>query len=858
MTFAAEVSRGVKPPPEKPEAEASLLGAMLLDGSLYNEVARARLAPPDLSREQHRIVLAAIARVADRAEQIGYGTVQAELAARDELDAVGGSQFLVGLMQNVPTVAHAGSYAAIVERTALLRRLIGAANEIARLALTREDSAAAVGDAQELLFTVSESTLHRDIVPLEVALHRYAEQIDARGDLRIGIRTGLDSIDKKTGGLQGSDLILVAGRPGLGKTSFALNVIEHAAITERKTCAIFSLEMSEMQVVQRLVSMRAEIDGNRMRRGRLSPQEFTAISAASSELQQAPIYVEESSRLTVTDILAKSRRLQAERGLDLVIIDYLQLIEGAEDDESRVLEVARISRALKAIARELEVPVMALSQLSRQIEQRGTEPMLSDLRECVTGDTTVVDAESGRRIKVAALQPGARILAVGPWQEIGAYTVADVWPTGIKPVFRLRTQTGREIRATANHPFMTGSGWRSLETLRRGDVIATARRLPAHGRELSERANRCRLLGYIAGDGTYQRHRGLGFISSDDEAFWDVLRIVDSEFPGVTPRFKKSTGPTWKEADFVRLYDNGYGRPYGNPMREWLREIGVFGQQDSTKRVADFVFEAGNIGALNFLAGYLATDGSVKVRISKPNQKRWAVHFDSVSRDLLVDVQHLLLRVGVVATIGRPMWNTKSTQPIFRMQLSEVADNLRLFSRLVSVVGRKGELLAEMRPHLSTRETSPGLFALTRELSAHVRHLGVGWKDQHKRMHRGTALRYALETSDPILAEYVCGDLLWEEIVAIEPTGEEATFDLRVPETGNFLANGIVVHNSGALEADADLVMFLWQKDRKDRDEGVVRLKLAKHRNGPTGDFDLHFQSELTRFRDLGETREGA
>jgi replicative DNA helicase len=642
----------------------------------------------------------------------------------------------------------------------------------------------------------------------------------------------------------------------LGKTSFALNVIEHAAIVERKTCAIFSLEMSEMQVVQRLVSMRAEIDGNRMRRGRLSPQEFTAISAASSELQQAPIFVEESSRLTVTDILAKSRRLQAERGLDLVVIDYLQLIEGAEDDESRVLEVARISRALKAIARELEVPVMALSQLSRQIEQRGTEPMLSDLRECVTGDTTVVDAETGKRIRVAALQPGTRILAVGPSQEIGAYPVADVWSTGVKPIFRLRTQTGREIRATANHPFLTGLGWRSLETLRPGDVIATARRFPAHGRELSERAGRCRLLGYMAGDGTYQTHRALGFISSDDEPFWDVLQIIEREFPEVRPRFK-STGGAWREADFVRVFSNGYGRPYGNPMREWLRGIGVFGQQDNTKRVSDFVFEAGNIGALNFLAGYLATDGSVKTTTPTGKRKRWAVQFDSVSRDLLVDVQHLLLRLGVVATIGSPMWNTKSTQPIFRLQLSEVADNLRLFSRLISVAGRKGDLLTAMRSSLSTNETSPG-FALTRELSAHVRHLGVAWKDQHKRIHRGTALKYALQTSDPILTEYLCGDLLWEEIVAIEPAGNEPTFDLRVPQTGNFLANGIVVHNSGALEADADLVMFLWQKDRKDRDEGVVRLKLAKHRNGPTGDFDLHFQSELTRFRDLGETREGA
>ena len=354
---------------------------MLMDGAIYNEVARGRLGPADLSREQHRIVLAAIARVAERSDPIAFASVQAELAAHGELDSIGGAQFLVGLMQNVPTVAHASSYAAIVERTALLRRLIGVANEIARLALTREEAAAAVSDAQELLFAVSESTLHRDIVPLETALRRYAEQIDERGDLRVGIKSGLDSLDAKTGGLQPSDLILIAGRPGLGKTSLALNIVEHAAIVERKTCALFSMEMSEMQVVQRLVSMLAEIDGNRMRRGRRSTQEFVAISAASSQLQQAPIFVEESSRLTVTDILAKSRRLQAERGLDLVVIDYLQLIEGAEDEESRVLEVARISRALKAIARELEVPVIAISQLSRQIEQRGTEPMLSDLRE---------------------------------------------------------------------------------------------------------------------------------------------------------------------------------------------------------------------------------------------------------------------------------------------------------------------------------------------------------------------------------------------------------------------------------------------------------------------------------------------
>ena len=371
-----------KPLPENPEAEASLLGAILLDAHVYEEIGRHLLTPDALTRETHRLVLAAIQRVAARGEAISFQTVQAELMASGDLGAVGGPQFLVGLVQDVPTVAHAETYAAIVERTALLRRLIRAANEVARLALTRDEAEAAVGEAQGILFAVSETGLHRDIVRLSEATRRYMEQISERGDQpSLGIPTGVASLDAKTGGLQQSDLILVAGRPGLGKTSLALCFVAHAAISQGKTCAFFSMEMSEMQVVQRLISLTAEIDGNRIRRGRLSLEELTRINDASARLQQSPIFVEESSRLSVMQILAKARRLQAERGLDLLVIDYLQLIEGNSKEDNRVQEVAQISRGLKSIARELQVPVVALSQLSRQIETRGTEPMLSDLRE---------------------------------------------------------------------------------------------------------------------------------------------------------------------------------------------------------------------------------------------------------------------------------------------------------------------------------------------------------------------------------------------------------------------------------------------------------------------------------------------
>lgn len=370
-----------QPPPEKPEAEASLLGSILLDGSLYGLV-DGRIAPSDLSRDPHRLVLAAMERIAARGEAIERRTVQADLEAHSELEAVGGAQFLASLVQNVPSVTHAETYATIVDRTSVMRRLIRAANDIAHLALTRENAEQAVQEAQSTLFAVSESLLHRDLVPMNVAMERFVEQLAAREEgARTGLQTGLVTLDAKTGGLQPSDLILLAGRPGLGKTSLALNLVVNAALQEGKTCAVFSMEMSELQIVQRMVSLVAEIDGNRMRRGRLDIPELQSINAASSQLQAAPIFIEESSRLTVTDILAKSRRLQAERGLDLLVIDYLQLIEGVEDEDNRVIEVGKISRSLKAIARELQVPLIALSQLSRQIEIRGTEPMLSDLRE---------------------------------------------------------------------------------------------------------------------------------------------------------------------------------------------------------------------------------------------------------------------------------------------------------------------------------------------------------------------------------------------------------------------------------------------------------------------------------------------
>ena len=397
--------------PENPEAEASLLGAVLLDPHAYEEAAQG-IEPDDLTRSEHRLVLAAMKRLHAKGDAIDFTGLRTELNASGELASVGGPQFLAGLIQAVPSVTHATSYAAIVQRTATLRRLIGAASQILTLASIKEDPREAVQDAQELLFAVSERTLHREMVPIGRALLDFHEYLEAHETgTASGVPTGFKTLDAKTGGLQRSDLVILAGRPGLGKTSLALCIVRYAALYAGTKCVVFSMEMSEQQVVERMWSISTEIDANRIRRGRLTVPELQALGTASAQLRECEIHIEEPARLRVNDVLAKCRRHQAERGLDLVVIDYLQLMETDGSRENRVQEVAEITRGLKMIARELQVPVLALSQLSRQIATRDPEPMLSDLRDSgsIEQDADVVlflwqRGEQDRKDKITRLK----------------------------------------------------------------------------------------------------------------------------------------------------------------------------------------------------------------------------------------------------------------------------------------------------------------------------------------------------------------------------------------------------------------------------------------------------------------------
>ncbi|CAN5238468.1 replicative DNA helicase [soil metagenome] len=374
-------------PPQSIEAEQSVLGALLIDRDAVIEVADF-LRPADFYRQAHGAIYEAVLGLYERREPVDIVTVSESLERRDQLDQAGGSAYLTSLINMTPTAVNAVHYGRIVERKAVLRNLIAAAGRIAGIGY---DESADVGEsidkAEQELFAVSQKRVETGFAPLKQLLHSAYDRLDYlhqhKGEIS-GIRTGFSDLDALTSGLQKSDLVVLAARPSVGKTSLALNFAEHAAVREGKTVGIFSLEMSKEQLVLRLLSSVANIDSQRLRTGFLEEMDFTRLAPAMNALAEAPIFIDDTPNISTMELRTKARRLQAESSLDMIVVDYLQLMQSTltSRDSNRVQEVSEITRGLKGLARELQVPVVALSQLSRQAEMRESkEPRLSDLRE---------------------------------------------------------------------------------------------------------------------------------------------------------------------------------------------------------------------------------------------------------------------------------------------------------------------------------------------------------------------------------------------------------------------------------------------------------------------------------------------
>ena len=371
-------------PPHNMEAEQSVLGAcMLSKDALYDVLEKVR--EEDFYNKNHGEIFAAIKSLEKKGSPVDVLTVSDELARRNSLDMVGGRAYVATLSANVPSTSNAGQYAAIVTDSAEMRRLIETAGDIMEQGYSSELPASTILDhAEQQIFEIAQSRNTRDMAKLkDVLADNMAlinELADKKGDI-IGVPTGFIDLDKMTSGMQKSDLIILAARPSMGKTAFALCVARNAAIKGYKV-AIFSLEMGKMQLSQRLLSMEAGVDSHRLRTGRLDNNDWMKMSAVMDRLSEADIRIDDTPGITVMGIKNKCRRMKADSGLDLVIIDYLQLMSAEGRVESRQQEVSNLSRNLKQLARELDCPVLVLSQLSRAVESRSDHrPQLADLRE---------------------------------------------------------------------------------------------------------------------------------------------------------------------------------------------------------------------------------------------------------------------------------------------------------------------------------------------------------------------------------------------------------------------------------------------------------------------------------------------
>jgi replicative DNA helicase len=372
-------------PPQNLEAEISVLGGVLLDNEALNRVLEV-IKEGDFYRESHRKIFSAILDLYERSEPVDLITLSEALKKREALEAVGGVEYLNSLVNSVPTAANISYYAKIVKEKAILRKLINRSTDIiSQVYGVSGDVDDFLDQAERSIFEISEDRVRPSFYPLKdiiKASFKTIERLYEKRQLITGVPTGFTKLDELTSGLQPSDLIIVAGRPSMGKTALALDIAAYAAVEGGIPSAIFSLEMAKEQLALRMLCSEAKVDAHRLRGGFLSESDWPKLTRAAGSLSEAPIFIDDTPGLSALEMRAKSRRLKAEHNLGLVVVDYLQLMRGRADSDNREQEISDISRSLKALAKELNVPVMALSQLNRRVEERGDRrPQLSDLRE---------------------------------------------------------------------------------------------------------------------------------------------------------------------------------------------------------------------------------------------------------------------------------------------------------------------------------------------------------------------------------------------------------------------------------------------------------------------------------------------
>ena len=877
-------------PPHDLDAERAVIGAMLVSETAVAAVAE-RLAAEDFYSEVHRIIYGAMMRLYSRGEPIDQLTLTNELRSVNEFERIGGRPYVFQIVESVPTAANAGRYADIVRGKALLRAIIDVGSRITEDAFREpEDVSEALDSAEQLVYGVSNRTLREHLAPVSElapgALEMIQRLYEQEGEVT-GVETGFEDLDRLTTGFHNSDLIILAARPAMGKTALSLNAIWHAAGEKKMPVAIFSLEMSKEQLVQRLISQTTRIPTQALRSGNVKAEDWPKLVRGVAEVSRAPIWIDDTAGVTLMEIRAKVRRLASqlnvasEMPLSLVVVDYLQLMVGSEARnraENRQQEVSEISRGLKVLARDLDVPVLAIAQLSRAVESRHDKrPLLSDLRDsgCLPASARISRADNGGEVTLGELvlsQQTPYVWSVDDRHRLVPAKLIKAFPTGIKPVYRMNLASGLSIDATANHPFLTIEGWARLDSLSPDGFVAVPRILPSPIEQgPGWKDDELVLLAHLLGDGSIGPN-GVKYATADPANKKAVEEASRTLF-GIEA-LSKTNGNTY-QVWLPSPYRLTHGKKH--PVREWLEPHGLWGARSWNKFVPEEVFGLEDQKLALFLRHLWATDGSITISRNGHGQTV-STYYSSTSRRLVLDVKRMLLRFGIRSAFGKTTKKRGGGVGSYRASYNlriQGAEDQRRFLSLVGCYGERGEKIAPALEILSVLKANPNVdlvpWEVRPKVTAAMAEKGVngrelaeaigetynggyllGTPERRRRFSRTRLARMAGVLESEELANIAQSDLFWDRIVEISPLGEQPTFDVTVEGTHNFIADGVVVHNS--IEQDADMVMFLYRDEyynSESDDKGIAEVIVGKHRNGPTGKVQLAWMEQYTKFASL-------
>jgi len=649
-------------------------------------------------------------------------------------------------------------------------------------------------------------------------------------------------------------------------STLALDFCRAASIHNNLTSCFFSLEMNRSEITMRLLSAEAKVPLNHIRTGNMTDDDWAKMARKMGEVSSAPMFIDDSPNMTMMEIRAKARRLKQNHDLKLIVIDYMQLMSSGKKVESRQLEVSEFSRNIKLLAKELEVPIIALSQLNRGSEQRADKrPAVSDLREsgCVTADTRLMRADNNAEVTIGELmETGAKdvpVWALDDRLKLVPRTLTHAFPSGTKEVFEVTLASGRTVKATSNHPFLTYDGWMPLGELPVGSRVGSIRHVPPPLEVRARKDDEVALLAHLIGDGSFVKRQPIRYASQDEQCLRTVAWAARQLF-GITAVRDEYAAARCTTLRLPAPYHLTHGKR--NPIAAWLDEMGLFGLRSHEKFVPEWVFGLPKDQISLFLRNLWATDGSVVQRPSGQGH----VYYATTSRKLADDVTRLLLRFNVYAKIRRA---TKTGyRDCYHVTIEDGQNQLRFLDE-IGVWGAREAGAERLRNHLLTislREQADTIpvevwdrvrdVLVDRGMSERALTNALGYRASGMTLQRPPGRermrRVAAIIDDAELDMMATNDVHWDTIKSITSVGEQPVYDATVLGVHNFVANCIPMHNS--LEQDADMVILLHRDDVYEREStrpGEADMIVAKHRNGPTRDIVVAFQGHYSRFVDM-------